>query len=182
MNAFVVLWSNEWCEKLKKVAKNDLLSVVYGGPHQSIPSLGKVNVGDWIYPLRIKSGKLFLIGRMKVQEIRDAEAYLIEIGIPRTKGELWDTLSGKYLTTHSHFGHRIPRNCVDDVAIGNEGTIINFEREIPLDIIKKLTFGPIAQQEKALPLKDNKVSHINLQGHYRRLGEDSRRLLDTMLI
>ena len=77
MNAFVVLWSNEWCEKLKKVAKNDLLSVVYGGPHQSIPSLGKVNVGDWIYPLRSKFGKLFLIGRMKVQEIRDAEAYLL---------------------------------------------------------------------------------------------------------
>ena len=182
MNSFVVLWSNDWCELLKKADEKSPLSVVYGGPHQSLPSLGKVKPGDWVYPLRVKSGKLFLIGKMKVVTIRDAEEYLAEIGIPRLKGELWDTISVKYIKTHPAFGHKIPRTCVDDVALGTEGTPICFNLEVPLSLVEQLQFGTVAGKETGLPLKAGKVSHINLQGHYRRLSEASCSLLDRFLL
>lgn len=112
-SSYFILWPNDWCTMLEKAGEQSELTVMYGEPHTSVPPLGKVSVGDFIYPVRIKSGRLFVLGRMQVSEIKDADTYLALEGISRAKGQLWDTYGLELLKLKPYLGHRVPRNCVD---------------------------------------------------------------------
>lgn len=68
MEFYTTLWANDWAKQIQKNDKNSILSVIYGGPHSSQPSLGKIKVGDVIFPVRIESGKLYIMGRMQLRE------------------------------------------------------------------------------------------------------------------
>ena len=125
------------------------LEAVYGGPHTSVPSLGKVAIGDLIYPVSVKNGELFILGRMQVERITEADIYLKEQNITKHYGEMWDTLASELLKKHPELGHRIPRTCIDNVATGN-GTGFRFDFGVPTEIIDSLRFGPKAGQEKGL--------------------------------
>jgi len=181
MNTYLVLWPNDWCNLLEKAGDVGPLKVVYGGPHISVPSLGKVKNGDMIYPVRVKAGCLYVLGRMKVEKIIDADSYLAQQAIIRPKGMLWDTASKIVLKQYSGYGHQIPRNCVDDAAIGIEGTSLRFDFPFPSVLLSDLCLGPRPGDEKPLNLKDGKVSHVNLQGHFRRLSEGSVKLFDEIM-
>lgn len=178
-SSYFILWPNDWCTMLEKAGEQSELTVMYGGPHTSVPPLGKVSVGDFIYPVRIKNGCLFVLGRMQVSEIKDADTYLALEGISRVKGQLWDTYGPELLKLKPHLGHRVPRNCVDHAALGH-GTAIRFDCMIPVSVLQMLQLG-LKGKEKPLPLKDGKVSHVNLQGHYRRLSDESAQLIEKML-
>lgn len=165
---------------LEKAGEQSELTVMYGGPHQSVPPLGKVSVGDFVYPVRIKGGCLYVLGRMQVDEITDADTYLASEGIHRIKEQLWDTYGPELLKLQPYLGHRIPRNCVNHAALGN-GTTIRFDCSVPVTVLEKLLLGPEGK-EKPLPLKDGKVSHVNLQGHYRRLSDESTSLIEDLFL
>ena len=181
MNSYFILWPNDWCKRLLQVNDFGPFEAVYGGPHTSVPSLGKVAVGDLIYPISVKDGKLFILGRMKVERITDAEVYLKEQNITKPYGEMWDTLASELLKKRPDLGHRIPRTCIDNVATGR-GTEFRFDFGVPAEIIDNLRFGPKAGQEKGLSRsKDGKLSHIALQGHYRRLSADSATVVADLM-
>ena len=182
METYVVLWTNDWCTLLEKSGEKGPLKVIYGGPHISVPSLGKVKSGDVIYPVRVKNGCLYILGRMKVETIIKADNYLAEQGMVRPTGKLWDTASSIVLKQHPKFGHKIPRNCVDNAAIGINGTAIRYDFQLSSELLSELRLGVVRGEEKPLPLKEGKVSHINLQGHFRRLSESSAKLLEDFML
>jgi len=181
MNSYFILWPTDWCKRLLQVKDFGPLEVVYGGPHTSVPPLGKVVVGDLVYPVSIKNGELFILGRMEVERITEAEVYLKEQNITKPCGEMWDTLSSELLKKRPDLGHRIPRTCIDNVATGN-GTGFRFDFGVPAEIVDNLRFGPKPGWEKGLSRsKDGKLSHVALQGHYRRLSTDSAAVVADLM-
>jgi len=179
MDNYLILWPNDWCKSLEKADDKGPIEVIFGGEHQSVPPLGKVTVGDTVYPVRVNGGILYLLGSFEITAIDDVERYLSKIKLDRPKGMLWDTASGTVLKEKPELGHRIPRNCVNLAATG-KGTPLRFNNPVPLSIVEKLELGPNGK-EKPLPLKDGKVSHVNLQGHFRRLDKKSATLLESLL-
>jgi hypothetical protein len=160
MSSYFVLWPNDWCKLLAQANDAGPLQVVYGGPHASVPSLGKVKVGDIIYPITIKSGQLFIIGRMQVERITQAEVYLQEQNINRLDNNLWDTSAPKLIKQQPELGHRIPRSCIDDAATGS-GTCFRFDFQVPANTLSNLEFGPKPGQEKSLSVnQEGKISHV----------------------
>lgn len=95
----------------------------------------------------------------------------------KPKNNLWDTASEIVIKQHPELGYRIPRSCVTEAAIGN-GSVLQYHKNIPHTILEKLMLGA-SGKEKPLPLKDGKVSHINLQGHFRRLSEESAKMIEV---
>lgn len=181
MNSHFILWPADWCKRLLQVHDYGPLEAVYGGPHISVPSLGKVAIGDFIYPVLIENGELFILGRMQVERITEADTYLKEQNITKPYGEMWDTLAADLLKKRPDLGHRIPRTCIDNVATGS-GTGFRFDFSIPENVVDKLLFGPKFGQEKGLSKrKDGKLSHIALQGHYRRLSVDSAAIVAELM-
>ena len=181
MNSYFILWPAEWCKLLAQAKDAGPLQVIYGGPHTSVPSLSKVKAGDLVYPISVKNGQLFIVGRMQVERITAAEVYLQEQNINRLDHNLWDTTAPKLLKQQPELGHRIPRSCVDDAATGS-GTPFRFDFEVPQATISNLQFGPKAGQEKGLSItKDGKISHVAFQGHFRRLSTDSATLIADLM-
>jgi len=141
MDNYVILWPNDWCKALEKAGDKGPIEVIFGGEHQSVPPLGKVSVGDTVYPVRVNGGVLYLLGRFEITAIDDVEKYLSLNKLERPKGMLWDTASGIVLKEKPELGHRIPRNCVNHAAIG-KGTHLRFDNPVPLSIVEKLELGP----------------------------------------
>ncbi|NDV80737.1 hypothetical protein D0T87_01930 [Bacteroides sp. 51] len=158
---------------------NGPIKVIYGGEHQSVPPLGKVMVGDMVYPVRINGGALYLLGRFEISAIDDVELYLASQQIEIPAGHLWDTGSEILIKEKPALGHLIPRNCVNHAAIG-AGTALVYDRIVPVSIVEKLKLGPKGK-EKLLPLKEGKVSHVNFQGHFRRLSEESAEMVGGLI-
>ncbi|MBJ6146249.1 hypothetical protein [Hymenobacter sp. BT559] len=181
MNSYFILWPNDWCKSLAQANDYGPLQVIYGGPHTSVPSLGKIKSGDFIYPVSIKSGQLFILGRMQVEHITDATIYLTKQAIARIDNDLWDTTAPRLIKERPDLGHRIPRSCVDTAATGS-GTGFRFDFQVPTDVVDELRFGPKAGQEKGLSRdKAGKLSHVALQGHFRRLSADSAALIAELM-
>ena len=181
MNSYFILWPSDWCKLLAQANDAGPLQVIYGGPHISVPALGKVKVGDIIYPITVKSGQLFIIGRMQVERITQAEVYLQEQNINRLANNLWDTSAPKLIKQQPELGHRIPRSCIDDAATGS-GTHFRFDFQVPTETISSLQFGPKPGQEKSLSVtQEGKISHVAFQGHFRRLSVDSATLVADLM-
>lgn len=181
MNSYFILWPSDWCKSLAQANDYGPLQVIYGGPHTSVPSLGKIKNGDIIYPVSIKNGQLFLLGKMQVEHIRKAAAYLQEQNITKIGNDLWDESAPKLIKEQPELGHRIPRSCIDTAATGI-GTRFKFDFQVPSDLVDNLKFGPKAGQEKGLSRdKTGKLSHVALQGHFRRLSTDSATLIADLM-
>lgn len=171
MEFYTTLWPNDWAKQILKNDKDSILSVIYGGPHSSQPSLNRVKVGDVIFPVRVESGNLYIMGRMIVEKIINADEYIQSIGIHTNS--LWDSYTYQHQDTITH---KIPRTCADKVAIGINGTIIK-DRLVPSDKLTLIKLG--IKKGEELPLKP-KLS-LSFQGHIRRLSEDSAMLLNQII-
>lgn len=171
MEFYTTLWPNDWAKQIQKNDKDSILSVIYGGPHSSQPSLGRVKAGDVIFPVRVESGKLYIMGRMTVDYIISADKYTQNLGI-HING-LWDSYTYQHQDTITH---KIPRTCADNAAIGINGTIIK-DRLVPTYKLMLIKLGIKKGEEQ--PLKP-KLS-LSFQGHFRRLSEDSAMLFNQII-
>jgi len=181
MESYFILWPNDWCKSLAQANDYGPLQVIYGGPHISVPSLGKIKTGDIIYPVSVKNGQLFILGRMQVERITDATIYLAEQDINRIDNNLWDTTAPKLIKERPELGHKIPRSCINAAATGS-GTRFRFDFQVPDNTIDSLVFGPKAGQEKGLSRdKAGRLTHVALQGHFRRLSTDSAAIVSDLM-
>lgn len=173
MNSFLTLWPADWCKLLLKNGDFGPLQVLYGGPHTSLPPLTKVKIGDTLYPVMLQKGQLYLLGALSVAELGPAGPYLKAHQIEPPGCISYPVR----LKQQPMLGHRIPRTCVDQVAVG-AGTTLRYDVPVPLEIVRQLQLGPRAGQEKPLALRpDGTLLPLSLQGHYRRLSYDSAQLL-----
>jgi hypothetical protein len=171
MASFIIFWAKDRIENYLKNGDNGPLSVIFGGPHQSQPSFGKIKTGDKIFPITVIDGKMYILGFMEIEKYISEEEY-IKNYLDGIKNDMWDAYCVKNKETITH---KIPWSCVDKVAIGKNGTKI-IKRELPEKIINLIKLGPKKGEEMPLKIRDKKIQTSNLIGYFRRLSEESERI------
>ncbi|NDV59771.1 hypothetical protein [Bacteroides sp. 519] len=175
MNFYTVLWPNEWVKNIMKNGDAGPLTVIYGGEHTSQPSLSKVKAGDVIYAVRVEKGQLFIMGRLTVAEIQNADEYIKNNLQINPDNEMWDSYTYKNKKT---IKHNVPRTCTDDAALGVDGSTIE-NRLFPNELIPHLKLGPIGKEVPA-KLKNGQILSLTFQGHVRRISEESAKMFDCL--
>ena len=174
MESYIIFWKKDKIKQILGNGDKGPLSVLYGGPHQSQPAFGKVGVGDRVYPITVIDGTLYLLGRMTINTIVDAEEYLRDTLKVVNPDFMWDTY---WLKHKSEVTHKIPTTCADCAALGDDGTALSL-REVPREIATRICVGPKPGQETPFRSQDGKISTVGMAGYYRRLSHDSAALLD----
>ena len=178
-NAYVTLWTKARCGWLRRVRDRGPLRVIFGGPHTSLPSLANLRVGDTIFPVWVREGQLGVIARMQIGQLITLSEYLREhlhmepARLPR------GPIGPEFPEQHPELGHRAPLGCIEQVAIGFEGTPFNYEQSVSPQDLPLLRFGPKPGKEKPLTgLKDGRLSNVySLHGHVRRACEQTSEIL-----
>jgi hypothetical protein len=70
--SYTTFWSELRCRSLHKHSQEGTrLELLFGGPHTSEPSFRRAGVspGDYIYPVRVLQGTLYVLARLRVQRI-----------------------------------------------------------------------------------------------------------------
>jgi hypothetical protein len=183
MASYIIFWAKERIESYIKNGDNGPLSVIFGGPHQSQPPFGKIKIGDKIFPITVTNGKMYILGFMEIEKIISAEEYIKNylIGnvgnISEGKNIMWDTYCKKNKKTITH---KIPWNCVDNAAIGKNGTKI-IKRELPENKMNLIKLGHQKGEETSLKIEDGKIKTSNLIGYFRKLSETSEKIFEDIV-
>jgi len=184
-NSYVTLWTQGYCKGLQRADDRGPLSVMFGGPHTSLLSVARLKPDDWVYPMMISAGSLFVIGRMRIAAIIPYEDFARDRGKISVTGEgRWVATANGLRRIHPHPGHRSPSgSCIDHVAIGESGTPLRLDNAIPAAALATLRFGPKAGREQPLKgIAGGRLMHsLPLQSHYRRLSEESAAVLAKMV-
>jgi hypothetical protein len=183
MASYIIFWPKGRIESYINNGDNGPLSVIFGGPHQSQPPLGKIKTGDKIFPISVINGKMYILGFMEIAKIISEEEYIRNYlsdnvkNISAEENIMWDAYCEKNKKTITH---KIPWNCVDNVAIGKNGTKI-IKRELPEDKIKLIKLGPKKGEETSLKIDDGKIKTSNLIGYFRKLSETSEKIFEEVI-
>lgn len=183
-DSFTTLWTKERCKLLSRLGDDGPLSVIFGGPHLSMPTVKNVSEGDFIYPVLFTDGSLFIVARMKVKKVMPAKDYIRdELRIDVPEGTMWDSCYRTLLKERPELGHRLPHTCAYKAAVGEEGTEIRYDRKIPDKMLEELRFGPKQGSEKPLKgIKDGKLKHNHsLHGHVRRISIGSSKIFEDII-
>ena len=178
MESYIIFWKREKINRILRNGDMGPLSVLYGGPHQSQPPLGKVGVGDRVFVINVTGGVLYLFGRMSIDAIVDAGTYLRDTLGTVNPEHMWDTYWNKH---KDEVTHKIPTTCADNAALGVDGTSLRL-REVPADIAARIHLGPKPGRENPLRSQNGLISTVGLAGYYRRLSYDSAALFDELLV
>jgi beta-glucosidase/6-phospho-beta-glucosidase/beta-galactosidase len=115
MSSYIIFWNKNRIETYSKNDDIGPLSITFGGPHQSQPVLGKIKIGDIIFPITVIDGVMYILGRMEIEEIITENEFLEKNIIENKENLVWDQYCIKY---KNKITHKIPWNCMDNAAIG----------------------------------------------------------------
>jgi hypothetical protein len=164
--AYSVYWSQDRWRRLAGYVCP--LTVLFGGPHTSGPSFRKATVqsGDVLYPIGVRGGVLYVFGRMRVRQITEVDEAELESYFT---GDPMSRLFAPYCTT--------------ELVLGTDGTQIHFDRSVPRDLLRRLTFQAGDDPRPITHVSDDGalMSPVGLQGIC-RLAEGSARDLETVLL
>src|ERR1700704_3727224 len=80
-SAYTVLWARDFCDEVRKAGdEGKPLTVLFGGSHQSCPSLARAGIGegDVVFPLQVHKGVLHILSWAVAKKFIGVEAYLRE--------------------------------------------------------------------------------------------------------
>ena len=186
-SAFTTLWTKDRC---KILSSNHLegtpISVLFGGPHTSEPGFRRAGVipGDFIYPVRVDKGILYLIARVRVKEIISIEDYIKVfpeefIGCEKSP---WPSLVfDSYIKLHPEKRFLAP-TCTEEAVLVEESTPMRLDVAVPAEMLERLRFRSQKRERGLKHIKDGLLkSVISLQGIY-RLSAASARDFEKLLI
>jgi hypothetical protein len=161
-DSYTMLWTTDYCKYLTSV--NEIgkpLRFVWGGHNQSTRfSHYKIKEGDYIYPIRVYKGDLYIIARMKIKQIIKRD---------------------NYLDLHPEDEYLIRHSCANEVLAGEEGHQIRLDIKVSPEILERLHFRSQSKERGLKYITDGKLkSHIGLDGIY-RLSIQSAKDFDTLL-
>lgn len=172
-DSFTTLWTKDRCRLLRQFnLVGTTFDALYGGPHTSEPSFTRAGVksGDYIYPVWVNRGILYLITRMRVQKILPLKAYIesvpdVFLGCERSP---WDSLTFEnYLKLHPEKRIFAP-TCTDEVVLGEESAPIRLDVAVPPSVLEQLRFRSQKRERGLRHLVDGRItSVIGLHGIYR---------------
>jgi len=178
-DSFTTLWTNDRCKSLKQYHQEGrVLDILFGGPHTSEPSFRRAAVkpGDYVYPVRVYQGILYLIARMRVMEILPLQEY-IERYPDVFKGcdhSPWPSVTfDNYLKLHPEIRYLAP-TCTDEVVLGVEGTPIRLDRKFPSEFVEALRFRSQRRERGLKHIQNGRIKNvIGLQGIFRLSAESA---------
>ena len=181
--SFSVLWTKERCQEIRKAGEEGKpLTVLFGGEHQSCPSLARAGIkrGDVVFPLLVRDGTLHTIAAAVVDRFISLDSYLVEhLSLNRTELEgVPDYRLNEVLKRFGIAGHRVPYGCGIEVLLVERSTPMRFDITVPPEDLERVSFrprkGPVMglRHVEAGKLK----SSLSLQGNIRRLTEETARM------
>jgi len=185
-DSYTELWSSHRIDLLRKAHQEGArLEVLFGGPHSSLPSHRRygVTAGDYIYPIRVDKGVMYILGRMRVREILTLEEYIdrnpqIVEGVAKDP-EYPDLTLSRYMERHPEKTYLTP-TCTDEAVLGEEGTPIKLGIAVPGDLLERLEYRSQRGVRK-LKVKDGKLQKwMSVWGIY-RLTQSSAEEIDALL-
>ena len=187
-DSYTTLWSNDRIQQIKKHhQEGSRLEILFGGPHTSEPSFRRYGVqeGDYIYPIRVYKGVLYVIARMKVKRLISLVEYIEQYPqiFAQCEKSQWPTVTfGSYLALHPEKLYLAP-TCTDEVAIGEEGTPIRLDVMMPPDLLERLRFRSRKKERGLQQIVNGRLmSVMSLQGGIYRLTEQSAQEIQALLM
>jgi hypothetical protein len=179
-------WSSYRIKLLKKARQEGArLEVLFGGPHSSLPNHKRygVKAGDYLYPVHVDKGAMYVLGRMRVREILTLEEYIdrnpqMLDGITKDP-EYPDMTLSRYMKHHPEKTYLAP-TCTDEAVVGEDGTPIKLDIAVPGDVLERLEYRSQRGVRK-LKVKDGKLQNwMSVWGIY-RLTQPSAEAVDALL-
>ena len=182
--AYTVLWTKFYYELLRKAGdEGKPLTVLFGGIHQSAPSLAHagIDTGDVVFPLVVYKQTIHVIAGAVVREFIDLDDYILKhlrLKLEDRRG--WHGFGGAGWPPNATIplGHRQPYGCGTEVALVERSTPARFDVTVPPDKLASIAFCPRKGQPIALRhVEDGRLTKsISLQGSARRLCPGSANL------
>ena len=186
-NSYTSFWSKDRCNQMKKrVQDGEALTVLFGGEHQSEPAFQRFGVkeGDYLYPVTVSGGVLYLLGRMRVRRLLSVEEYVAE------NAEVFSGYESSYgaaLTFHNwqqahpEFRHLAP-SCTSEAALGEGGTPLGLMIPVPAGVLQGLRFCSQRGERGVKHIVEGRLkSIVSFQGGTYRLSEASARQFEAVL-
>jgi hypothetical protein len=177
--SFTQLWTNDRCKALQRhIPPESTVEVLFGGDHQSAPGFTRFGVspGDFIYPVRVFQGQLFLLGRMTVGRVIPLAEYLTEhlhVSPELASRPSWE-VEKQLAKEMPEQLHRVPFACVDEAALAEEATPLRFDIAFPGELLESIRFIS-KKSERPLKYVENGLLKraVSLQGGLYRLSQPS---------
>lgn len=193
--AYTIFWTRERCDTLRRLGwTGHQLEVLFGGPHISEPSFrdAKVQRGDEIYPIAVRSGVLYILGRVRVRQILDLEKYIEKrrdlFATYLSESPTWILNQGYKYVSPSHVltaafdlyreAHpeirALAPTCTYEVLECDDSTPLRFDVAVPPDMLLRLRYRS-RRKERDLHkhIRDGRLMQsLGVQGIY-RLSEAS---------
>jgi hypothetical protein len=179
----VVMWTQDRVKWLRRVGDEGPLEVIFGGPHLSQPSIDNVRVGDVICPLAATNGRLFILGKLLVQQLLDPDEFVErQLGLKRGAAATWNEFRTRLPDGGRGVGHRIPHTCADLAAWGS-GSSLQWDRVVPPEVLESLRFGPKPGRETSLKGVEGGILKraSSFHGHVRRASKETGELLRDLI-
>ncbi|WP_308307741.1 hypothetical protein [Streptomyces sp. ISL-10] len=169
-NSYTTLWTNDLCRELERSGRTgQRLTMLFGGPHQSLPSFQRAGVqpGDRIYPVRAHRARLLVLGVLEVAHIVPYE----NVGSALHDDDYVKLLDWRPLKT----------GCVTEVLVGPPGAPLRFDTVVPGNLLERLTYTSRRGERLLKHVEDGRlIRSTSLQGIY-RLAADSAEELDQLV-
>lgn len=156
-HSYTTFWTNGLCRELERSGyAGQRLTMLFGGPHQSLPSFVRAGVrpGDVIHPVRVLRRRLHVLGAIEVARIipyADAGAELHDDDYPKLLD--WKPLKAVG---------------VSEVVLGPPGAPLSFGTVVPPGVLERLTFTSRRGERTLKYVEEGRlIRSISLQGVYR---------------
>jgi hypothetical protein len=158
-DAYTVFWAKDRCAAAQPaIDAGERLKVLYGGPHISLPSYAraKVTAGDVVYPISVQAQAVYVLGRMRVDEVR--------IFDPDSIGRLYR----EHVDRHPRWRF-LTGSCMDEVVLGSEGSVLRLDAAMSPDVLRRLTYRSQRGTRTVKQVsEDGRLIHsLSVQGIYR---------------
>ncbi len=194
--AYTVFWAQERCVTMRRLGGlGKALEVLFGGPHSSEPSFLRATVrpGDDLYPITVRAGVLYILGRARVRRILSLEDYVAahnDLFAPYLKEPpAWVFVPGRTTLTpgyvralhafdafrpaHPELRYLAP-TCTEEAVECENGTPLRLDLAIPPDMLLRLRYrSRRSERDLHKHIHDGRLMQsLGVQGIY-RLSEPS---------
>ena len=182
-NAYTMYWTRQRCDALRRLGwAGRLLETLYGGGHLSEPSFLRAGVrsGDAVYPIAVRAGVLYLLGRTRVRRILAFEDFVKQHPPPVFSESL--AFDEDYRAANLAM-IALAGTCTSEAVECEDSTPLHFDLPVPPDVLARLHFcSQRRERDLSQHLRNGRlVQSLGVRGIY-RLSESSARELETPVL
>lgn len=185
-DSYTVLWAADEFNSFVKAGEiGKPLQVIFGGEHQSVPSLSKfkVKAGDHVFPIRVHKRALYVIARLTISKIISLEEYFTDelcVSKKDLKLHVWD-LQDKLNRKHPELGHRVPYGCVFEAGLG-AGTPMTIDCVYPPELLHEIRYSSNRGERPIKHVSNGQITHtVSLSGGVYRLSPSSAEVFHALV-